>query len=190
MEKLTKNKNAIDLGHRVILENEFNRKLYQMGVSLRNVFDELDYTYKVLLNLYKYYYSEIRPYVVGKDGSIDWQKARKELMFYLSKIKKYDVDIAKDMVQIVCNYSLLEVDFEIYKNLLYEIKESYKMELLQQVEPSVRRNIYFVEGFGKNPDDLLRDMLIKQKGNKELQDSLRKLGGLNEEENIEEKEEY
>jgi len=147
---------------------ERSRELYQLGVSLRNVFDELDYAYKVLLGLYKYYHSEVKPSIIDAEGNVNEEAARKELLLYLSKIKKYDEGIAKDMLEVVLENGLLESDYEFYKSLLYEVKENYKVELLQRIEPAVRNDAYFVEGFGKSGDEALRQLLLQKENKKEI----------------------
>jgi len=147
---------------------ERSREFYQLGVSLRNVFDELDYAYKVLLGLYKYYHSEVKPSIIDAEGNVNEEVARKELLLYLSKIKKYDEGMAKDMLEVVLENDLLESDYEFYKSLLYEVKENYKVELLQRIEPAVRNDVYFVEGFGKSGDEALRQLLLQKENKKEI----------------------
>jgi len=151
---------------------ERSRELYQMGVSLRNVFDELDYAYKVLLGLYKYYHSEVKPLVIDVEGNVDEKAAQKELLLYLSKIKKYDEGIARDMLEVILENDLFELDYELYKSILYEVKETYKVELLQQIEPAVRNDVYFVEGFGKSGDEALRQLLAQKKNELNLESTL------------------
>lgn len=162
---------------KIAIEMESNHEYYQMGVSLRNIFDELDYAYKVFLGLYRYYHSEIRPYVAREDGSVDEESAKKELLAYLSKIRKYDADLARDMLAVLFENRLLEVDYELYKNLLYEVKEAYKVEILQSIDPAVRSNVYFVEGFGRDVDETLRKLAAEsEEGRRSLQETMERVG--------------
>lgn len=123
-------------------EFEKEGKLYLLGVRYKNLFDEIDYTYEILLRLHKYYHSEIKDLAQGSQDVV-MQMIRE----YLSKIKKYDEKMIEDMIEIIVKYNLLETDYVLYSNFLYEVKQEYKKELFESLPYEVRNNIYFQEGF-------------------------------------------
>jgi len=129
------------------------RDPYQAGVVLRVFFDYVDSVYKTLLELYKYYHSEVKPFATDAEGNVDEEFVNEKLFSYLLNEKKYDGDLAGDVLRTVLKNDLLECDYEVYKRLLYEVKETYKADLLRQIDLAIRSNELFVEGFIKSSEN-------------------------------------
>jgi hypothetical protein len=120
---------------------ERESELYFLGVRYRNLLDEIDYTYDVLTRLHKYYHSEIKGVLNDK------KEVARKIEEYLSKIKKYDEEVIREMIKVIVEYELLDTEYEFYATFLNEIKEAYKKELLETLPLEVRSDVYFLEGF-------------------------------------------